>query len=248
MGKSDVFQDDGVAAMEKLSVQGISNDIATRTPYSSSSASSTTLAPSTDFTKPSNSLSSIQSGSGVTASLVLEGTRAIAAFCRPYPMATIGTPERIDFDIPTTNFRLQVRVRADDIAKTANGEPLATEVYVPFAHYAASLAPFDGVSDPADSADRYASKVSLLRDSANASPINGEPGSTRLKLDIDARVSSGKVTLSGQTLRWTYPIPSAGETVYTLEIKRRSGPMERNMGYVQQSGGWWEVCPSCVIA
>jgi len=167
----------------------------------------------------------------VTASLILEGSRAVAAVCRPYPISTVGTPERIDFDIASTSFRLKVRVRADDIPRTAEGEELVTEIYVPFVHYAASLAPY-GTSDDFDSTKRNASNVSLLRESATPSPSNGKPSTIPLQLSIDVRVSAGTCTIRGQTLRWSYPIPSTGAATYEIEIKRRDGALRRELGWV----------------
>ncbi len=241
MGKSDNYQDGDASPRDKLSVMGVSQDVASISTSTSASASSATLAPPTNTANSTYSLESIQSGEGVSASLILDGARAIAAVCRPFPIAIVGVPERIDFDIASTSFRLQVRVRADDLGKSSNGGTLVTEIYVPFVHYAASLAPYDTSTYPSDTSNN-ASKVSLLHESASPTPT--EP----LKLDIEVHVSGGTYTTSGQTLRWTYPIPIAGEAVHVIDIKRRGGALLRATGSVQHIGGWWEVCPRCVIA
>ena len=113
-------------------------------------------------------------------------------------------------------------------------------------HYAASLDDYTTSSGP-DSNDHNASKVSLLRESATPSPTDGGKSSS-LQLDVDVRVSAGRYTVRGQYLSWIYPIPATGEAVYTIEIKRAGGGLRRDTGWVQQQGGWWEVCPSCTIA
>ncbi|THH21490.1 hypothetical protein EW146_g111 [Bondarzewia mesenterica] len=43
-----------------------------------------------------------------------DGARAVRAFSRPYPMAVVGKPVSIQFDIGKSEFKLTVRVRAED--------------------------------------------------------------------------------------------------------------------------------------
>ena len=236
-------QDEHREIVQKSASHGISHDASF---ISTSTLSSATVDRLDSQSPPPHTPASIESGSGVSAALILDGSRAIAAVCRPYPIATVGTPERIDFDIASTSFRLQVRVRAEDYAPTAKSGDLVTEIYVPFVHYADSLAPYDASSYP-DASSRNASGVSLLPP-GDASRNSDKLAATNLRLAIDVRVSVGSYTTHGQYLRWTYPIPSTGEAVHTIEIKRTAGAMQRNLGLVQQQGSWWEVCPNCVIA
>ncbi|CAL1703180.1 unnamed protein product [Somion occarium] len=83
-----------------------------------------------------------------------DGARAFKAFCRPYPIATIGTPTNVQFDIAKGEFKLTVRVRSEDKPRpealgrvksssdsisssdTEDDEELATEIYIPLVHYA----------------------------------------------------------------------------------------------------------------
>lgn len=87
-----------------------------------------------------------------------DGARAVKAFCRPYPRATVGVPIDMQFDIKQATYKLTVRVRAEDAtrpqalsqrrASSSSGtssptltegkvdEDLATEIFVPLVHYA----------------------------------------------------------------------------------------------------------------
>ncbi|TKY90483.1 hypothetical protein EX895_000481 [Sporisorium graminicola] len=124
----------------------------------SSSQSSIRRRPSTSSTsigrsKRLTSLTALSSGLTSTSSLhlpelvpgdgeynapnLLNGSRAAAAFCRPFPVATVGTPASIDFDIKSSEFTYAVDVTAAELDKVG----LATEIYLPFLHYGA-----DGVA------------------------------------------------------------------------------------------------------
>lgn len=213
----------------------------------SHASSSATLVPGSNN---SYTPQGITSGEGVTSSLILNGSRAVGAVVRPYPTATVGTPQRLDFDIATTAFKLQIKVSSVDVVPAG----ISTEIYLPFVHYAASLDPSTtGLSTASSS--RNASKASLLggstpKSSRPPSPASkaGADATAPLRLDVDVTVSHGTFELVGQALYWKYDIPKTGEQVYTIEVKRRGGAIKRELGYVQSSGGWGEVCPSCVIA
>jgi hypothetical protein len=77
----------------------------------------------------------IQFGSGITAALITDGARAVGAFCRPFPVATVGTIKQADFDIASATFKLTVKVRPEDFTAS----DLTTEIYLPFVHYAKTL-------------------------------------------------------------------------------------------------------------
>lgn len=172
-------------------------------------ASSQTLAPTWSL-----SPKGIASGEEVTPRLLLDGARAVAAICRPFPVATVGTPERIDFDIKSSTFRLAVRVTPQ-----SSGE--VTEIYVPFVHYAADLtwgeAPLS----------RDSSKSSLSdgnEDLLDIPKLSKSVAGSKLQLDLAVKVTAGTYTVEGQYLYWKYPIPRR-ETTYHIEIKRKGGPL-----------------------
>lgn len=206
---------------------------------------SSSLASSRTLTQPAVSPKAIDSGDGVTAQLVLDGARAVAAFCRPYPVATVGRPERIDFDIKTTTFKLSVRISPEDWVEGH----VMTEIYVPFVHYAKNL-DWDTASASVTSLEHASSKVSLA-DSASGSSDSLEDqvatlskddagtGSEPLKLDIQVTPSIGTYRIAGQYLYWAYPLPTR-ETVYTIEIKR-NGP-SYHVDPTAESDSWFSWC------
>lgn len=162
----------------------------------------------------------IASGMDVTPELLLDGTRAISAVCRPFPVATVGVPARIDFDIASTTFKLQVAVSPDD-----GGD--GTVIYVPFVHYARDLSWLPSASATLDKDD--ASSLSSRVNSSSSLLDGDEPAgkSSTLSLAIDVTVSAGEWSTSGQYLTWKYPIPIA-PTTHTLEIRRSKGVLAHN--------------------
>ncbi|KAF9201770.1 hypothetical protein BGZ49_008020 [Haplosporangium sp. Z 27] len=68
------------------------------------------------------------------------GGRAIEQFCRPYPVATVGSPTKIQFDRYKKSFELRTRVASewrlgngsDSLSSTA---PTKTKIYVPQFHF-----------------------------------------------------------------------------------------------------------------
>ncbi|ELU43029.1 cytoplasmic protein [Rhizoctonia solani AG-1 IA] len=91
---------------------------------------------------------------------VVVGARGIGALARPWPVATVGTPTYIDFNIAKATFELKIKVTGSDRAWGGKApirsslsdlgeddEELSTEIYIPLVHYAADSA-FDGESLP----------------------------------------------------------------------------------------------------
>lgn len=64
--------------------------------------------------------------------ILTDGARAVGAFSRPYPTATVGVPTRIDFDIKSSVFKMTVEVYPGEVI----AEGVATEIYLPWVHYA----------------------------------------------------------------------------------------------------------------
>lgn len=216
----------------------------------STSTSSTTLTSTTFPTK--DPLTPIRIASGAfSSSLILDGARAIDAICRPYAIALVGKPDRSDFDFYTSIWKLSVKVSSDD--KVPEG--VATELYLPFIHYASELGESTSNSTTFNRSSN-SSRVSLVIQNAkekigSSSVSEGTPSSPTepMRLVVDIKVSTGRTEMDGQTLKWFYSPPVRGEAIYTIEVKRSGGAIPRSMGYGGGSGSWADVCPSsCCIA
>jgi hypothetical protein len=84
-----------------------------------------------------------------------------------------------------------------------------------------------------------------------ANPLSSVMESTPDLVDIQVKVSDGRWSVCGQTLKWWYDVPSSssgsslgdsekdGEDVkkYTIEIKRRDGPLRIDANNLNGSGG-----------
>lgn len=176
----------------------------------------------------------IELGTEVSAKLLLDGSRAVGAFCRPYPVATVGFPEDISFDINSTLCRIKVRVAPSDT-------PGVTQIYVPFVHYATDLEwradDHDHDLAPPKGVSRSSSQQSLLE--ADPSAKTGR-SSGALELDIDVRASTGTWTTEGQYLFWSYDVPRTAAT-YTIEIRRNGGPLRVNYNAKRDQGLWADI-------
>lgn len=81
-----------------------------------------------------------------------DGARAYKAFSRPYPMAAVGIPIDMAFDVGKAEFRMTVRVRPEDRPVCVGGdgegesgeemkrEVPPTEIFLPVVHYASDMA------------------------------------------------------------------------------------------------------------
>jgi hypothetical protein len=161
-----------------------------------------------------------------------DGARALAAICRPYPVAIVGRPIDIEFDIKTSEFVLKVQVAADDVLDPS----VPTEIYVPHVHYAAF--PREVVRD-ARQDEGYPSSPSALSvnedkdkvvGSGRITPSPSTDGNSDLDdkssaLALEVEVSSGNWEVKGQTLKWFYTRPSEGQAPVEgwIRIRRAGG-------------------------
>ena len=175
-----------------------------------------------------------------------DGARAIAAFCRPYPTKTIGVPINVEFDIRSSHFTLEVRVSADDLVPNAEEgeEELATEIYIPFVHYAldpslistefatassssSDLTPYSDESTVATNSlpDQSATLISLPSTSSTTPSDLRDPDPSLLSLSVNVKISTGRYEIKDQTLFWYYLRPTIGKSdiIVKLELERQGG-------------------------
>jgi hypothetical protein len=200
-----------------------------------------------------------------------DGARAVKAFSRPYPTATVGVPIDMQFDIAKAEFRMVVRVHAEDApinisaATTRPGtpsshsttynakpEPLATEIFLPIVHFAADLT----VGSLLDKT-RYKLDSSVRDVDIDDEPVRSRssetlravadtpypPQALRNSLAAAVFVSAGRWELDGTTLRWWYPVPGPGEPdrEYSIVVARRGGRIVTKEDLEHQSL-WERLC------
>jgi hypothetical protein len=204
-----------------------------------------------------------------------DGARAVKAFCRPYPRATIGVPTDLQFDIKKAEFKLTVRVRPEDaprpealiapVSSSSSGvtsptlvadkdSSLATEIYVPLVHYASDkiLSRFN-----AEQSDETSSE-----DSRATTPIDA-PGShkpfisdlsvswksaiadTDIPLALTVSASAGHWSVEGQLLKWWYPVPTAEEGERTYTISISRSGGAIKAGFTEKPKSLWDYLFSC---
>jgi hypothetical protein len=83
-------------------------------------------------------------------SFLTHGARAVRASCRPWPIAVVGTPTNIQFDISKAAFHLTLKVNAEDVTVDGNDDDdlaigkkgldndssLSTDIFLPLVHFA----------------------------------------------------------------------------------------------------------------
>lgn len=168
---------------------------------------------------------------------LLNGSRAAAAFCRPFPVATVGTPASIDFDIKSSEFSYAVDVTAAELDRV----DLATEIYLPFLHYAA-----DGVAAAAsgdlgnrrrdkNASKRWARKQEKKIRSADSLASSTSSLTTSGSSGLDDAASSSASTLRASTD--LSRVASTGSTVApSASVEQQLLSID-----VQVSAGRWEV-------
>jgi hypothetical protein len=178
----------------------------------------------------------VRQGSRIPPELLIDGTRAVGAFCRPYAVATVGRPTNMTFDIRTSQFKLEVEVDSASV----HGPQVYTEIFVPYVHYAkdGNRMSLDAASSRSTSGPIHAK----VKHDVNKSLSDGiiEP----LSLDISVSISDGTYETHGQYLRWWYDVPtstSASARTYTIVIARNGGPIPARME--QSIPSWSDLCP-----
>lgn len=165
-----------------------------------------------------------------------DGSRALPAFVRPYPVKTVGTPVSLDFDIRSSKLTLDIRVDANDVADP----DLPTEIYIPLAHYAAHP---QKVSYHVKAASKAHHPGGAIRHAAagDVSPDDlGKTSDEATDLALKIKVSAGRYEVDGdaQLLKWYYPRPASGSMTVKLELQRDGGAIPLWVSQWYRSG--WE--------
>jgi hypothetical protein len=204
-----------------------------------------------------------------TFDFLTDGARAVKAFSRPYPIATVGIPVDIRFDIAKAEFRLVVRVRAEDAplavpstTATRPGtpssvddpkvDPPSTEIFLPIVHFAADRTVGSLLDQSRCKEDLSTPDLDIddrLVRSRSSETLRGTPRGPypprplRNGLAVAVFVSAGRWELDGTTLRWWYPVPGVGEPEreYTIVVARRGGRIVTKEEVAHQSL-WERLC------
>ncbi|CAO1630031.1 unnamed protein product [Parajaminaea phylloscopi] len=172
---------------------------------------------------------------------LIDGSRAAAAFYRPYPIAVAGDPVSIDFDIASATFKLVIDAQSSSSSSnTAGSAP--TEIFVPLVHYAqdASLAALMvGSGASSASACQRVSAVPRAAKEATSDTKTRSPmdtwGSELIEdenlppLSVDVTCSSGTWSTHGQVLKWWPEVgdgAAAGRSRQEIVIRRLGGPIK----------------------
>lgn len=183
----------------------------------------------------------VRSGDRIPAELLLNGARAVGAFCRPYPTATVGTPLSMSFDVRTSRFEVIIEVASTDSANATS----FTEIYVPFVHYASDA---DSMSlDSAGTRGRDGPVQAKVHHDAQKGI--SKQNSLGLELDLTVKINEGRYELDGQYLKWYYEAPANGKKTMRLNLRRARGPIAARME--QSIPSWGDLCPigkeDCII-
>lgn len=172
------------------------------------------------------------------------GTRSAPAFWRPYPIAIVGTPVSIDFDVRSSLFHLVVDIGTGRDKDGDNieppGEDVPTEVFLPLIHYAADEEHASAPSSSDGQTKRGAASHAVIEDPSIP------------PLSIDVHVSAGRWEVQGQVMRWYVPASARGKR---HEIKVQRGKRARGGGLepraredvvkaIGEKSAWekWEKC------
>ncbi|KAG1728724.1 glycoside hydrolase family 5 protein [Suillus paluster] len=203
-------------------------------------------------------------------SFLTNGARAVRAFCRPWPIAVVGTPTNIQFDISKATFRLTLKVNAEDIPVDEDDDivpakkglykdsSLPTEIFLPLVHFAsdACVSKALGRDEPRFIRNDDTSRVYVIdahssfdfSSCASRQSYSRMTRTTSLSLHPEGRV---ELLASEQKLLWFYTVPTGEkeDKELTIEVRRSSGAIKASalgLGYTTESrardgcAGWLE--------
>ncbi|SNX81562.1 related to glycosyl hydrolase [Melanopsichium pennsylvanicum] len=229
-GKSD--RSFGSAAQRRPSAASSASD------RSKSLSSLSALSPGS-VTKLDVNLPEIVPGEGdYSAPNLLNGSRAAAAFCRPFPVATVGTPASIDFDVKSSEFTYAVDITASQL----DCIDIPTEIYLPFLHYGAGDLAAAACGDPGNqrkkngaASARWARKQEKRIRSANSFASSQSSIRTDEASSPDDLSSSSTSTILADSTELSWEASTRSASIRTAAIE------DLLSVDVQVSAGRWEV-------
>ncbi|KAJ7716358.1 glycoside hydrolase family 5 protein [Mycena olivaceomarginata] len=183
-----------------------------------------------------------------------DGARAVRAFCRPWPIALVGTQKELAFDIAKAHFKLVVRVTPQDRLRPGalgesdddDAEPPASEIFVPLVHYADERLLADGhrSRQSAESASISSLEERPLtarrKGSPNASTINLGTVPSTVDMTASTSSSSGSATIDVTLPPKTGNLLIGGKDLVDVDVQVSAGRWSVE-GQVLR---WWYDVPS----
>ena len=163
-----------------------------------------------------------------------DGARAVKAFCRPWPIATVGTPKDIQFTIANTEFKLTVVVSPEDLPqKRLESDPPSSSSSSTLSSSSSSLC--EDLDDP--SYPRKPSEIYLpLVHYAHPNLVSTTYGQTLSSLD--------DLGPDGENISRVFPPPpgknGSATTLVAVPRSPTDGPCPLSID-VEVSDGTWEI-------
>jgi len=164
-----------------------------------------------------------------------DGARAVKAFCRPWPIATVGTPKDIKFTIANTEFKLTVVVLPEDLPKRRpESDPQSSSSSVYSSSSSASSGDLDDPTYPRKPTEIYLPLVHYAHPSLVAT-TQGQSLATLEELGPDGEANISRM----------FPPPptpnGSSTTLVAVPPSLTDGPCPLSID-VEVSDGKWEVC------
>ncbi|TFK22656.1 glycoside hydrolase [Coprinopsis marcescibilis] len=159
-----------------------------------------------------------------------DGARAVKAFCRPYPVKSVGVVKGLEFEVDKARVEVVVEVRWEDgealgvgASKGGNGERerAATEIFLPIVHFVhprfledepklmASYPAYDGDDD--EEGDGKGERKGEGEGKEKVRYRDWEEWEELV--DVEVVVSEGRWEVRGQRLFWWYEVPEGPGSV-----------------------------------
>ena len=163
-----------------------------------------------------------------------DGARAVKAFCRPWPIATVGTPKDIQFTIANTEFKLTVVVQPEDLpSRRPQSNPQSSSSSLLSFSSSSSSGDLNGPTYPRKPTEIYLPLVHYAHPSLVAATYGQSYAALEdLKPDEEANISR------------TFPPPpdpnSSSTTLVAVPHSPTDGPCLLSIE-VEVSDGKWEI-------